>query len=92
MEMVKLKLHPTSQPVNQKHKNDDPGRHQDAQSVIFRVIQERVVQIWLNSLDIQYYVISGELCWFELSKVDGASGSLVKYVIYSASSVVTGPS
>ena len=39
------------------------------------VIKERIVQIWLNSLDIQYYVISGELCWFELIEVDGAAGS-----------------
>ena len=52
IEMLDLNLHSTSQPVNQKHKNDDLGRHQDAQNAVFRVIRERIVQIWLNSLDI----------------------------------------
>lgn len=59
-----------SQPVKIKHKNHALGLHQSAQNVEFVGIRERIVQIWLNSLFIKYYVILVDLRQFELSEFD----------------------
>lgn len=60
--MVKFQVKIWSQPVNQRCKIDDLDLHQSVQIVEFRVIREHVVQIWLISLGIQYYMVVVELC------------------------------
>lgn len=42
--------------TNKEHKNDDRELHQNALNVVSKIIRELAVQIWLNSLDIEFHV------------------------------------